>query len=220
MFRGIYSQQKFKYMKNIALSFFAFSLLFASCSSNNTTDAELDSGVQECYYTINESSVQVNWVAYKFTDKTPVEGGFDQVNVTGFQTLNDLDKLINGLSFEIPVNSLNSNNPERDEKIKNTFFGSLRETGVLKGYVVSSNKDEVVLSLSMNGLTKDVVGKSIYENGMYMFTAKLDLNIFNAGAAVQALNKLCYDLHIGPDGVSKLWDEVEIRFQCSVNEDC
>jgi polyisoprenoid-binding protein YceI len=207
-------------MKNIALPFFAFSLLFASCSSNNATDAEADSGVQECYYTINESSVQVNWVAYKFTDKTPVEGGFDEVKITGFQTLNSLDKLINGLSFEIPVSSLNSNNPERDEKIKKTFFGNLKETPMLKGYVVSVNGDELVLSLSMNGLTKEVVGKSTYANGVYSFSAKLDLNIFNAGAAVEALNKLCYDLHIGADGISKLWDEVEIRFQCTFNEDC
>lgn len=207
-------------MKKFVIPIFAFSLLFASCSSNNTGDTEVESGVQECYYTINESSIQVNWVAYKFTDKTPVEGGFDVVNVTGLTSLNNLDKLINGLSFEIPVHSLNSNNPERDEKIKNTFFGALKEKGILKGYVVSASGTDVVLSLSMNGLTKDVAGKSTYENGVYMFTAKLDLNVFNAGGAVEALNKLCYDLHIGTDGISKLWDEVEIRFQCTVNEDC
>jgi len=207
-------------MKKFILPILTFSLFLSSCSSNTTDDADIQSGIEECYYTINESSVQVNWVAYKFTEKTPVEGGFDEVKITGFQTLNSLDKLFNGLSFEIPVSSLNSNNPERDEKIKKTFFGNLNETPVLKGYVVSVNGDELVLSLSMNGLTKEVVGKSTYANGVYTFTAKLDLNIFNAGGAVQALNKLCYDLHIGADGISKLWDEVEIRFQCTVNEDC
>jgi polyisoprenoid-binding protein YceI len=207
-------------MKNFALPFLILCSFLSSCSSNNTDSSESDTGVQECYYTINQNSIQVNWVAYKFTEKAPVEGGFDEVNISGFQTLNNLDKLINGLSFEIPVSSLNSNNPERDEKIKKTFFGNLKETPVLKGYVVSVHDDELVLSLSMNGLTKEVVGKSTYANGVYSFSTKLDLNIFNAGGAVEALNKLCYDLHIGADGISKLWDEVEIRFQCTINEDC
>jgi polyisoprenoid-binding protein YceI len=195
-------------------------LFFASCSTNNSNETIEESGVQECYYTINEGSVKVNWVAYKFTEKTPVEGAFDDVKITGLSTLNDLDELINGLSFEIPVASLNSNNPERDEKIKNTFFGALKETPVLKGYVVSVNGDEVVLSLSLNGFTKEVVGQKTFESGIYTFKATLDLKVFDAGFAVQALNKLCYDLHIGADGISKLWDEVEIRFQCAVKEDC
>lgn len=207
-------------MKKFMLFSFVSTLMLTSCSSNNTEEVEQESGVQECYYTIAENSIQVNWVAYKFTEKTPVEGTFDEVNVKGLSTLNNLDKLINGLSFEIPVSSLNSANPERDDKIKNTFFGNLKETPVLKGYVVSVDGDELVLSLSMNGVTKDVVGKKSFENGVFMFTAKLDLTIFNASGAVEALNKLCYDLHIGADGISKLWDEVEIRFQCSVNEDC
>lgn len=198
----------------------SFSLFLFSCSSNNTDEAIEETKIEECYYTINEGSIKVNWVAYKFTEKTPVEGTFDEVKITGLTTLNDLEKLINGLSFEIPVNSLNSNNPERDEKIKNTFFGALKETPVLKGYVVSVDGDDLVLSLSMNGITKDVMGKKTYKNGIFSFTAKLDLNIFGAGGAVASLNKLCYDLHIGADGISKLWDEVEIRFQCAVKEDC
>jgi hypothetical protein len=207
-------------MKSLILSAFAISALFISCTNDNSSEEVQDSGIQECYYTINESSVQVNWVAYKFTEKTPVEGTFDEVKIDGFTTLNDLDKLINGLSFEIPVSSLNSNNPERDEKIKKTFFGGLKETTVLKGYVVSVSGDDLVLSLSLNGITKDVAGKKSFENGVFKFSAKLDLNLFNAKGAVEALNKLCYDLHIGTDGVSKLWDEVEIRFQCTVSEEC
>lgn len=195
-------------------------MILNSCSSNNTEEVEQESSVQECYYTIAENSIQVNWVAYKFTEKTPVEGTFDEVKVQGLTTLNNLDKLINGLSFEIPVSSLNSANPERDEKIKTTFFGNLKETPILKGYVVSVDGDELVLSLSLNGITKDVVGKKTFENGIFTFKATLDLTVFDAGGAVEALNKLCYDLHIGTDGLSKLWDEVEIRFQCAVNEDC
>lgn len=206
-------------MKNLTILTASLALFAVSCSNNETVVDETPN-IQECYYTVNESSVVVNWVAYKFTEKEPVQGTFNEVNITGFQTLNSLDNLISGLSFEIPINSINSNNPERDGKIQETFFGSLAETSVIKGYVVSANKDELTLSLSLNGLTKEVKGTSTFENGLYTFKANLDLKVFNASAAVDALNELCYDLHIGADGISKLWDEVEIRFQCRVNEDC
>jgi hypothetical protein len=206
-------------MKNLITWSAAFGLLFTSCSGNEPVTEE-NNTIQECYYTINENTIQVNWVAYKFTDKTPVEGGFNEVNITGMKTLNSLESLISGLSFDIPVNTINSNNPERDGKILNTFFGNLNDTDVIKGSVAAYSGSELTLALSLNGMTHKVTGTSTFENGIFSFKANLDMKIFGASAAVDALNKLCYDLHIGPDGVSKLWEEVEIRFQCSVNEDC
>ncbi len=206
-------------MKNLIFLATSFGIILTSCSGNEPV-VEENNSVEECYYSINENTIQVNWVAYKFTEKTPVEGTFNEVNITGMKTLNSLESLVSGLSFEIPVSSINSNNPERDEKIKSTFFGNLADNEVIKGYVVSNSGTDLILSLSLNGITKEVAGTSSFENGLFSFKANLDLKIFGASAAVDALNKLCYDLHIGADGISKLWDEVEIRFQCSVNEDC
>lgn len=206
-------------MKNTTFLSAAIGLFFASCSGNEPVTEE-NNTIQECYYSINESTVQVNWVAYKFTEKTPVEGTFNDVDITGLKTLNSLESLISGLSFEIPANTINSNNPERDGKIMNTFFGNLTNTDVIRGSVVSFSGSELTLSLSLNDMTQKVTGRSTFENGVFSFKANLELKKFGASAAVDALNKLCYDLHIGADGISKLWDEVEIRFQCTINEDC
>jgi hypothetical protein len=206
-------------MKNVMFLPAALGLFLVSCAGNEPVTEE-SNAIQECYYAINENTIQVNWVAYKFTEKTPVEGTFNEVNITGMQTLNSLDALISGLSFEIPANTINSNNPERDGKIMNTFFGNLKDTDIIKGKVDSYSGSELTLALSLNGMTQKVTGKSTFENGIFSFKANLDLKAFGASAAVDALNKLCYDLHIGADGISKLWDEVEIRFQCTINEDC
>ena len=34
---------------------------------------------------------------------------------------------------------------------------------------------------------------------------------FNGSKAMESLNKVCFDLHKGPDGISKTWSEVEIN---------
>jgi hypothetical protein len=38
----------------------------------------------------------------------------------------------------------------------------------------------------------------------------INLEDFGAQAAVESINKACFDLHKGADGVSKTWSEVAI----------
>jgi len=207
-------------MKNfIIFSAVAFTL---SCSGNQKSEqaSETEADLKECYYTLNDNSFSVKWVAYKFTEKTPVEGTFNEVQIEGNQTLNDLNNLISGLSFKIPVSTINSNNPERDGKIMNTFFGNLKETEELIGSVVNVNGNELTLSLTLNGMTQEIIGNFVAENGVFKFSAVLQLADFAAGKAIDKLNQLCYDLHIGADGISKLWEEVAISFECTYSEKC
>lgn len=196
--------------------------LILSCSgkSSEMDNVQETSDLKECFYTLNENSFSVKWVAYKFTEKTPVEGTFNEVIISGNQTLNDLNNLIAGLSFEIPVSTINSNNPERDEKIKGTFFGNLKGSDMLSGKVIDIHGDALTLSLTLNGITQEVKGTTSASNGVFKFVAKLQLANFGASKAIDKLNELCYDLHIGADGISKLWEEVEISFECTYQETC
>jgi polyisoprenoid-binding protein YceI len=197
-----------------------FGIIFGCSGNSSEIDNNEQAALKECFYTLNENSFSVKWIAYKFTDKTPVEGTFNDVIINGNQTLNDLNNLVAGLSFEIPVSSINSNNPERDDKIKATFFGNLKDTDILSGKVINIDGNTLTLNLTVNGLTKEVKGTKSAENGIFKFVAKLELAKFDAGKAIDKLNQLCYDLHIGPDGISKLWDEVEISFECTYQEKC
>jgi hypothetical protein len=40
--------------------------------------------------------------------------------------------------------------------------------------------------------------------------ATMNVNDWNASAALASLNKVCLDLHRGADGVSKTWSEVTL----------
>jgi len=48
----------------------------------------------------------------------------------------------------------------------------------------------------------------------------IDLNSWNAQSSVDSLNVICHDLHIGADGVSKLWSEVDLEIATILSKDC
>ena len=66
------------------------------------------------------------------------------------------------------------------------------------------------MTLTLNDVTKQLeVTHSINEK-KFMVKHTLNLEDFGALDAVASINEACYDLHKGPDGVSKTWSEVEI----------
>ena len=46
----------------------------------------------------------------------------------------------------------------------------------------------------------------------------MDLKNWNAIDALNALNKVCFDLHKGADGVSKTWEDVAIEIETYLRE--
>jgi polyisoprenoid-binding protein YceI len=196
-------------------------MLFNSCGSDDTTaEVEEVNEVKECYYTYNSANSKLTWTAYKFTEKTPVSGTFNEINIEGAEVLNDALQVIEGLSFSIPVASVNTQNPERDEKIKQSFFGVLTNTSLLTGKVISMKDGKAELLLNLNDVESVVVGSYTLDGGDFRFTATLDLTQFDALNGVESLNKVCEDLHIGADGVSKLWEVVDLSFETKLNMNC
>lgn len=49
--------------------------------------------------------------------------------------------MIEKLEFNIPVNSVNSNEASRDKKIDSLFFGAMNNTDMLVGKVVDLKED-------------------------------------------------------------------------------
>ncbi len=194
-------------------------ILMTSCGSSDDT-AESTEGVKECYYTYNPVNTTLTWTAFKFNEKTPVSGTFNEVNISGAEVLSNPVELMEKLTFSIPVSTLNTQNPERDEKIKSSFFNVLQNTSVLTGRVVSLKDGEANIEVKMNDVERVVEGVYTLEEGNFVFEATLDLTDFNALGAVESLNTLCKDLHVGADGVSKLWEVIDLRFETKLNMDC
>jgi len=51
-------------------------------------------------------------------------------------------------------------------------------------------------------------------------TGTIDLMDFDGKEALSSLNKKCFDLHKGADGVSKTWSEVAINLKGSIKRSC
>jgi hypothetical protein len=75
------------------------------------------------------------------------------------------------------------------------------------------NDGNGAVDLTMNGLTKsfpysyEVNGETIDLN------ATIELDNWQAQAAIAALNEVCFDMHKGADGISKTWTDVAINVQ-------
>lgn len=213
-------------------------LVLTSCGGEqkktNEVDNSIDSQKQEslnkptesenCMFVYDEASTELNWVAFKFTEKTAVGGKFDEVEVFPLVEKGSVAQIMEGLEFQIPVSSTNSSNPDRDAKIIEHFFGKMAETSIIKGSIVSINgtdeNGEVIMNLTMNGQAQELLGSYTVEDAKLTLKSTVDLTKWGASDAVDALNKVCEDLHKGEDGVSKLWSEVEVTVSTTFQKDC
>ncbi len=203
-------------------------VLLASCGQSPapketeeiTPTSEETMEPKSCEYSFNADSTLVTWTAFKTTEKIGVGGQFDVINVSGTQTAATAEEVFSGASFEIPVNSINTNNPDRDMKIQKFFFGSLTGSEMLSGRLVSITANSAEVALSMNGVEK-MVNMTYSMNGdAVLLETTINVGEWNAQAGVDALNKECYELHMAGDGVSKLWPEVKIGIRSVLNKAC
>ena len=192
-------------MKKIALSLIlAFGLAEASCSFAQPTD------------------VDVTFKAFKTPLKLGVGGHFTKVNYTSsVKSATDLNTLVAGSTVAIEVASVDSKNKGRDVKLLNDFFKQMAGPNI-KAKILSLKKDKdarktgiVTVSVTMNGVTREVPMKYSFSGGKLSADGVIDLLDFEASKALQAINKSCYDLHQG-----KTWSDVNIGFTMTIKATC
>lgn len=192
-------------------------LLF-SCGGNDTETTKSTS--ENCSYSVVNENSTLEWTAFKFTERKGVTGTFREINIDGLESSEDPKTLIESLSFSIPTATVETENPERNGKISKQFFGTI-STENITGEVKSLGKNgKAVISIKMNGVSKDVTGEYTLNAGTFVFKAAIDVVDWNAGSGIAALNAICKDLHTGTDGVSKLWSEVDLSFTTVLKKEC
>jgi polyisoprenoid-binding protein YceI len=210
-------------MKKTGLNFILIAsiALLQGCSSEPDVENEVAPVEKKaCFYSYNSGTANLEWTAYKFTEKTPVKGTFTDIVVEGIETSDDPRAIYESMKFTINTKSVSSNNDERDGKISETFFGTVN-TPAITGKVKSLGKDgEAVIEITMNGVTKDVRGEYTLNQAKFAFNTSIDLMNWDMGNGLERLNTLCHDLHIGKDGVSKLWSEIGLSFTSELISDC
>lgn len=207
------------YFKNVLLLSSVVTL--ASCGGHNHEETSApDPAQQTCTYTYNPDSTLVNWTAFKTTEKIGVSGTFNEVRISGTQVAQTVEEAMQSASFVIPVAGVNTTNPDRDKKIMEHFFGTMVATSDLTGSVVSLDALTAQVAISMNGVTDTVKMDVAITEGRIALSGVIELGDWSAQPNVDALNKVCYDLHKGADGVSKLWPEVKLEVSTTLNKNC
>lgn len=191
-----------------------------SCGSGEqkATGIAMDAGSDRVYSFVPDST-RFTWTAYKFTDKVGVPGTFDTIRITGTKPASNLADVFRNAAFEIRTNSLNTGIADRDMKIKTHFFGNLKGNETMTGTVKSiDGTGKGVFTLNLNEVQGDVPFQLSMLGDRVKLTAKIDVVDYLAMDAINALNKICEDLHKGTDGVSKLWSEVKLELNVMVNK--
>ena len=209
---------------------FASALALSACGSEGGNEAsktekkEIKLAEEVCNYSYNAESVTASWTAFKFTEKAGVGGKFDSVIVSTSGSVDSPEKMLGELKFEIPISSTNTNNPDRDMKIIEYFFGTLSNTEMISGNIVSAkgNNEEgtAMVNLSMNDKTFQQEVNYKIEGAQVSLMGTIDVGNWNGNDAIAALNKVRDDLHKGEDGISKLWPTVDISIVALLDKSC
>jgi len=200
-------------MKKLTLSLITIALIsFTSCKDEKketTKEAETTEVKKEVSYMVDPSATEIQWTAYKTTAKTPVSGVFKSINFEKKTGTTPIEAL-NGLEFSIPVSSLFSKNEERDGKLIASFFGSMLNTEFLKGKIAIT-EESCEITITMNDTMHTIPFKFDIKENQVRFKGTMNMEDWNIQGAIKALNKVCFDLHKGDDGVSKTWNDVVIQ---------
>jgi polyisoprenoid-binding protein YceI len=196
-------------------------LLFTSCGGEDKTAGEANKEeVEMCFYSLNTDTYELGWIAYKTTERVGVPGTFNDITMTSGES-EDIMSALTSIEFEINTSSVETQNEERNGKIAEHFFGTIN-TPVIMGKVAEVNLEEgkAIVTITMNGISFDVPGTFTMDGDAFSYKAEIDVQEWNGVSGIVALNKVCEDLHKGDDGVSVLWQDVNISFSGSLNKDC
>lgn len=189
--------------------------LFLSCSNNDKKETSKETKKSE--YVYSQEGTQLEWTAYKTSDKLPVKGTFKKYTVNNTSPSKVIEELISSTSFEIETNSVYTGNDMRDNLLKEFFFGVMLNTDKITGSFknVKDGKGTVVLKLNdveyENPFTYKVQEETL------IITTNMQLANWNGQKAVESINEKCLLMHKGPDGVSKTWSEVDVLIKTKVN---
>jgi hypothetical protein len=195
-------------MKKIALITVLALLSITTISCK--TDKKNEKNSAEKLYSVEPLTTKISFTAYKTTEKIGVQGQFTKVNFNNIKKSITPREALNGTEFSIPISSLFTNNEDRDSKIMKLFFGVMDNTELLSGNIELTSDTEGIATIKMNNITKSFPVKCTLNGKMASFTGVLNVEDWNAQAALESLNITCFDLHKGADGISKTWSEVKI----------
>ncbi len=193
-------------------------ILVFSCQNEKNTIKEENQKSQtekkEKQWQMDEDYSLIQWTAYKTTGKVPVKGEFKQFDIKGVKQATDMPSALKNAEIDINIYSVFTSEEQRDKKIITYLFEKMNNTPRIKVKVTHLAPGKIFADVTMNGITKEIVFKTEEDDkrGILTLTSTIDLDKdFQAGKALHLLNKACYKLHMGEDGISKTWPDVSLK---------
>lgn len=189
------------------MSFIIFILLqLTACTSDNLPPPI----VQE------ELTTTINWTAFKYTNRTGLNGHFDEMDIDYSYSKNTVE-LLKTVEFDITTNSLNTGLDFRDFNIKEYFFKHIASDFTIKGKIIAvegdNNSGNCRIELSLNGVTKEVMATYTLIGGSIKLEGTFDLADWDFSDALNFLNSRVIEYHTGSDGKNKLWSDVTFQVE-------
>lgn len=174
---------------------------------------------ETCHREIKPDSPVVEWTAYKFTEKKAVKGQLKDLHYkTSMKAKTPVD-LLTRLTFSIDPMKVDSGDVARDLNLRERFF-KLLKTPLITGVIKSATKDSAIVTLKMNGQSKDVPFKLVIDEKSVVAEGEIDVLDFAMQKSMEELHKACEGLHKGADGVSKTWSTVGLKISAEHLEVC
>lgn len=216
-------------MKKFTLLFAAVALMTA-CGEDpapeQPTDPTPPAPEPTCMYSYDNGSTVVSWTGFKHGAKVAVSGKFETFSASGDTPAEEPQLAVQGISYIIDVSSLNSEDPARDKKLVEIFFGTMVNTDSITGTVKSVDGNDVegkgVVTVKMNDVENDVPFKyTIDEEFNFTMKAEFDINEWNGAEAHAAINKACEEKHTGEgDTEAVTWPTFEFAVSTKLKEKC
>ncbi|UBM60943.1 YceI family protein [Marinilongibacter aquaticus] len=181
-------------MQKLLLTLCAVAFLSAcSSSSKSEENAETTEATEATAYSFDLSNTKLKWTAFKTPDKVGVPGTFDDISMEGN-------------SFTINTNSVNTGNPDRDAKLKKFFFGNLSDSLITGSYGAAAN-GKIPVTISMNGTEKTFDFDVADSDTATVVSGSIDiLTDFSGSTALDAIHEACKELHM-----DKTWPDVSLE---------
>lgn len=212
-----------KLILNIAI---VSSIIGFSCSESKTEQNKVEETIKKepsCVFSVDKETVKLSWTAYKFNDKVPVGGVFEMMELDNTIESENPLKTFEKATISINTRTVNSKNNERDEKIKNSFFGTMNKTDFITGKIISINGDvegQANIAITINNVEKEQKFDWKLENNKVEFVSELNLENWDSKPSLDSLNNVCKELHKGSDGSSVLWSTVEVVIVAELKKEC
>ena len=176
-----------------------------------------------CTYTLSEA--KPGWTAYKTTGKMGVSGSFKEYTLTPGTGGDSVAAALKGASMSIVPSSVDSGVDIRNQTIATKYFAVFAPDTPFAVQVKSVEGDDksgtANLEVNING-TQKTLAFPYAVNAAGELTAKASMEMMDFGlkAAFDSIHTACEALHMGADGVSKTWTDVELSVTATFTKTC